>query len=94
MATDSAKRPERKVTAATIAAALTTLVLWILGAYAFGGKVPDPVAGVVALIVPGLVTFAAGYGTRHTPRAVPPADATPPPPATPGPTTPGPTDVP
>lgn len=59
---------EVKVTAATVAAALTTFVLWLLAKYVFGADVPDAVAGVVALAVPGAVTFLAGYLARHTVR--------------------------
>lgn len=59
---------ETKVTAATIASAATTFVLWLLAKYVFGADVPDAVAGLVALLVPAAVTFGAGYAARHTPR--------------------------
>jgi uncharacterized membrane protein YfcA len=63
------KQPiETKVTAATIAAAATTFALWLLSTYVFAGDVPAPVAGLVAVAVPGAVTFAAGYSARHTHR--------------------------
>lgn len=63
---------ETKVTVAAIAAAVTTFVLWLLATYVFGGDVPAPVAGLIAVVVPGGVTFAAGYRAKHTPR---PADS-------------------
>jgi len=59
---------ETKVTAATIAAALTGVGLWVLQTYAFHGDVPLPVLAAVQTIVPAVVTFAAGYLAPHTPR--------------------------
>ena len=59
---------ETKVTAATIAAALTGVGLWVLQTYAFHGDVPLPVLAAVQTIVPAAVTFAAGYLAPHTPR--------------------------
>ena len=59
---------ETKVTAATIAAALTGVGLWVLQTYAFHGDVPLPVLAAVQTIVPAAVTFAAGYMAPHTPR--------------------------
>jgi hypothetical protein len=63
---------ERKVQAGTAAAAVSGVVLWVLGRYVFRGAVPDVFASWIYAIVPGLVTFAAGYLAKHTPRpAVP-----------------------
>jgi hypothetical protein len=62
---------ERKVTASTGAAAVSGLVLFVLGRYVFKGDVPDVVASWVYVAVPAVVTFAAGYLARHSPR--PPA---------------------
>jgi hypothetical protein len=45
------------------------LALWALGRYVFRGAVPDVVASWVYAIVPAVITFAAGYAARHTPRA-------------------------
>ncbi len=74
---------ETKVTAATLAAALSGLILWGLGTYALRGAVPAPVALVVALAVPAGVTFAAGYLAKHTHRPdLPPPSETPPAPPT------------
>lgn len=59
---------ETKVQASTAAAAVSGIVLWILGRYAFKGTVPDVVASWVYVLVPAVITFAAGYLARHTPR--------------------------
>jgi hypothetical protein len=63
---------ERKVQASTAAAAVSGLALWALGHYVFKAGVPDVVASWIYVIVPGVITFGAGYLTRHTPREVPP----------------------
>ena len=62
---------ERKVQASTAVAAVSGMVLWVLGRYVFGGDVPDVVASWVYVLVPGALTFAAGYLTKHTPRTPP-----------------------
>ena len=59
---------ERKVQASTVAAAATSLAMWALSRYVFKGAVPDVVASWMYAIVPGLLTFVAGYFARHTPR--------------------------
>jgi hypothetical protein len=59
---------EVKVSAATIASAVTGLGLWALQTYVFHGEVPLPVLGVVQTVVPAVITFAAGYLAPHTPR--------------------------
>jgi hypothetical protein len=59
---------EKKVQASTAAAAVSGLVVWVLGRYVFRGAVPDAVASWIYVVVPGLVTFAAGYLARHTGR--------------------------
>lgn len=64
---------ETKVKASTVAAALSGLALWALGRYVFKGAVPDVVASWVYMIVPGLITFGAGYLAKHTLRPVTPA---------------------
>ena len=64
---------ETKVQASTAVAAVSGLALWALGKYVFKGDVPDVVASWIYVIVPGVLTFAAGYLAKHTPRpAVPP----------------------
>lgn len=70
---------ERKVQASTGAAAASGLALWALGHYVFKGSVPDVVASWVYVIVPGLLTFIAGYHAPHTDRlpvvpVLPPSD--------------------
>lgn len=63
---------ETKVKASTAAGALSGLALWALGRYVFKGSgVPDVVASWVYVLVPGLITFAAGYLARHTPVPAP-----------------------
>jgi hypothetical protein len=75
---------EKKVQASTAAAALSGLILWGLGTYAFRGNVPDVVTSWVYALVPAGITFAAGYLARHTPRpAAAPVAAPPLPPAPP-----------
>ena len=59
---------EAKVKASTAAAALSGLALWALGRYVFRGEVPDVVVSWVYVIVPSVITFAAGYLARHTAR--------------------------
>lgn len=59
---------EVKVTASSIAAALTGAGLWALQSYVFHGDVPLPVLAAVQTLVPAVVTFAAGYLAPHTPR--------------------------
>jgi hypothetical protein len=44
------------------------LALYALGRYVFKGDVPDVVASWIYVIVPGVLTFAAGYLAKHTPR--------------------------
>ena len=59
---------EKKVTASTGAAAVSGLALWALGHWVFKGSVPDVVASWVYVLVPALITFAAGYKAPHTHR--------------------------
>jgi hypothetical protein len=59
---------ETKVQASTAVAAVSGLALWALGRYVFGGSVPDVVASWIYVIVPGVLTFAAGYLAKHTNR--------------------------
>ncbi len=73
---------ERKVQASTATAAVSGMVLFVLGKYVFKGDVPDVVASWVYVLVPAVLTFAAGYLAPHTPR--PAAPATPAPAATGG----------
>ena len=66
-----AAQVETKVQAATGAAAVSGLVLWVMGHYVFKTGVPDVIASWIYVIVPAVITFAAGYFARHTPRPLP-----------------------
>lgn len=60
---------ETKVTAATVASMLTGLVMTLLATLAFhGDAVPAVVSSVVGAVITGVVTFAAGWLAKHTPR--------------------------
>lgn len=65
--------PEKKVTAATGAAAATGLVLWLLSTYVFDGLVPEAVADAVVWVVTAAAAFVGGYIAKHTPRIDPEA---------------------
>ncbi len=62
---------EKKVQASTAAAAVSGLALWSLGHWVFKSGVPDVVASWVYVLVPGVITFAAGYLAKHTERGGP-----------------------
>lgn len=68
-----ATQVETKVQASTAAAAASGIMLWIMGRYVFKGGVPDVVASWTYVLVPGILTFGAGYLARHTPRPDEPA---------------------
>lgn len=77
---------ERKVQASTATAAVSGMTLWILGKYVFKGDVPDVFVSWVYVLIPGLLTLAAGYWTHHTRRpdlTQVTVSYTPPPPAVP-----------
>jgi hypothetical protein len=58
---------ETKVQASTGAAAVSGLALFLLGRYVFRDSgVPDVVASWVYVLVPGAITFVAGYLAKHT----------------------------
>jgi hypothetical protein len=59
---------EKKVQAGSAAAFVSGLGLWALGTYVFKGTVPPVLASWTYAVVPGVLTFAAGYFTRHTTR--------------------------
>jgi len=62
--------PTNKVSAATIAAALTSLVLYVLKAYVIKDAtgLPDVVEYAIGVIVTAAVTFAAGYFRAPAPQ--------------------------
>lgn len=59
---------EVKVSAATVGAVLSSLGVWALQTYVFRGDLPLPVMAAVQTLVPGVVAFAAGWLSPHTPR--------------------------
>jgi hypothetical protein len=61
---------ETKVKAASTAAAITGLVLSLLGAYVFKGSVPEWGQAAIDTVVTGGLTFVAGWLAKHTPRVV------------------------
>lgn len=65
----TARPVEAKVTNATIAAVVSSAIVWALTRYVFGGEVPVEIAALVQVLVPAAVTYAAGYLTAHTRRA-------------------------
>lgn len=69
MALGSTGPVETKVSAATIAAAASAFVVWLLRTYVFHGVVPPEVEAFASVAVIGVCTFAAGWFARHTPRA-------------------------
>jgi hypothetical protein len=70
---DDQQPVERKVKAGTLAATLTAGVLSLLSLRVFHGAVPDWVSIAVETVVTGLLTLAAGWWAKHTPRQLPPA---------------------
>jgi len=56
---------EPKTQAAGVTAAASGAVLWLLSTYVFKGSVPDGVASMVYIAVPGVLAFAAAYFAPH-----------------------------
>ncbi len=61
-----------KAQAAGVTAAVSGAALYLLGKYVFKGSVPDGVASMVYIAVPGLLTLLAAYLAPHQVR---PGDA-------------------
>lgn len=59
---------ELKVSAASVGAVLSGLVVWALQTYAFRGDVPLPVDAAVQVLIPAAVALGAGWLAKHTPR--------------------------
>lgn len=59
---------ETKVSAATVATALSGVGVWALQRYVFQGDVPVEVSTAVQILVPALFAFLGGWVARHTPR--------------------------
>ena len=64
---------EPKVQFAGAAAAASGAALWILGKYVFKGNVPDGIASMVYLAMPGVLAFVVGYLAPHQHRDPAPA---------------------
>jgi hypothetical protein len=57
-----------KTQAAGISAAIAGAALWLLGKYVFRGNVPDGVASMVYIAMPGVIAFVAAYLAPHQAR--------------------------
>ena len=64
---------EPKVQVAGVTAAVSGAVLWILGKYVFQGAVPDGIASMVYVAMPGVLAFVAAYFAPHQHRDPAPA---------------------
>ena len=64
---------EPKVQVAGVTAAVSGAVLWVLGKYVFQGNVPDGVASMVYVAMPGVLAFVAAYFAPHQHRDPAPA---------------------
>lgn len=62
---------ERKVSAASLSAALSGVVVWVLSTYVFHGAVPEGVESLLDTAIPAVSAFLAGWLVKHTPREVP-----------------------
>jgi len=67
---------EPKVQVAGVTAAVSGAVLWILGKYVFQGAVPDGIASMVYVAMPGVLAFAAAWLAPHQHRDPAPAPPT------------------
>lgn len=59
---------ETKVSAATVGAAASAFVMWLLRTYAFHGQLPPEVEAFASIVVIAAVTFGSGWLAKHTPR--------------------------
>jgi predicted lysophospholipase L1 biosynthesis ABC-type transport system permease subunit len=60
---------ETKVTAATLAAFITSLIMnWLLMQWPFLKEMNDSLATVILALVTGIITFAGGWLAKHTNR--------------------------
>ena len=64
---------EPKVQVAGVTAAASGAVLWIPGKYVFKGAVPDGIASMVYVAMPGVLAFVAAYFAPHQHRDPVPA---------------------
>ena len=56
---------EPKTQAAGVTAAASGAVLWLLSTYVFKGDVPDGIASLIYVTVPGVVAFGAAWLAPH-----------------------------
>ena|SRR6266700_2822287 len=61
-----------KTSAAGLSAAVSGAVLYLLQTYAFKGTVPDGIASLIYVAVPGVLAFAAAYMAPHQSRPLRP----------------------
>jgi hypothetical protein len=64
---------EKKVQASTLAAAVSGLVVWLLGRYVLHGTVSPGYIAEIDVAVPGILAFVAGWLAPHTPKPPPAA---------------------
>ena len=63
---------ETKVTAGSLAAALSGAAIWALSTYVFkGSSVPDGLVSLIYVAIPAVCAYAAGWLAPHTPRPAP-----------------------
>jgi hypothetical protein len=60
-----------KTSAAGVSAAVSGAVLYVLQRYVFKGVVPDGIASVIYIAMPGALAFAAAYLAPHQNRPLP-----------------------
>jgi hypothetical protein len=58
-----------KTSAAGVSAAMSGAILYVLQRYVFKGVVPDGIASMIYIAMPGALAFAAAYLAPHQPRA-------------------------
>lgn len=64
----SNRATETKTKASSATAAATGLLLWVLQTYVFKGAVPPVLESWIYVLVPGILSWAAGYFAPHTHR--------------------------
>jgi hypothetical protein len=60
-----------KTSAAGVSAAVSGACLYLLQTYVFKGTVPDGIASMIYIAVPGILAFGAAYLAPHQPRPLP-----------------------
>lgn len=71
---------EAKVKAGTLAAAVSGIVVWLLGRYVLHGTVSAGYVAEIDVLVPAVLTAVAGWLAPHTSRPAAPAVTASPPP--------------